>query len=95
MNKIFADAEEKYVRNFVVYGTNGNTKAYEDEACTKTVTKEDLLNAGKKGLLVSYDGAFYSVVSVKDATTHAEVTIMTVGAASAATLVTLQSATAE
>lgn len=77
MNKIFADAADKYVKHYIVYGQNDDTTAYEDAECTKEVTKEDLLNAAKKGLLVSYDGVFHAVVSVKDATTHAEVTIIT------------------
>ena len=38
MNKIFANSEEKYVKNVVIYGKANDSYVYEDSACTKKLS---------------------------------------------------------
>ena len=66
MSKIYADYEDKFVKNTIVYTTteyvyaqgSRGIMAYKDEACTEEYTREELINVCLKGaiLLVEGDG---------------------------------------
>lgn len=59
MDKIYADAEDKYVLAIVLYGKIGDKYLYTDEACTKKLTKDELFRACQVRVLVKYDDAYY------------------------------------
>lgn len=92
MNKIFANSEEKYVKNVVIYGKASDSYVYEDSACTKKLDKNTVSRLFLTGLLVNYAGAIYSVAALKDNTANGcvDVTIWNVLASTAAA-VTLHS----
>lgn len=92
MNKIYSKAEEKYVKNVVIYGKSGDNYVYEDSACTKKLDKDTVSRLFLTGLLVSYAGATYPVAALKDnsAKKCVDVTIWNVLASTAAA-VTLHS----
>ena len=93
MDVIYADAEEKFVTNFILYGKTGDNYLYTDAACTEAnrVDKDVLMNICKKGLLVSYDGTFYNPLMFKDNTANVAVTFATAISASASAATTLYS----
>lgn len=92
MNKIYAKAGEKYVKNVVIYGKSGDNYVYEDSACTKKLDKDTVSRLFLTGLLVSYAGAIYPVAALKDNSAKGcmDVTIWNVLASTAAA-VTLHS----
>lgn len=57
MNKIFEQAKDLHVRNYVVYGKTGDKKLYYDAAYKTQVTQADLEDAFTKGALLVVDGA--------------------------------------
>lgn len=79
MNKIFQDADEKYLSSVVLYAkTSGDTYLYEESTNKTTVNRATLLNLCMKGLvLISLDGTFYPVVSFKDSGSVVTVTVAT------------------
>lgn len=56
MNKIFNDAKDKNVANFVVYGKAADSKVYYEAAYTNQVTQADLEDAFNKGRLIIMSG---------------------------------------
>ena len=88
---IYADAEEKYVKAALLYGKNADNYVYSTSACAAEdkIDKDTLLNLCKKGVVVSYNDAFYQPVSFKD-DTSAGCTSLTILTA-ASTLTTLNS----
>lgn len=56
MLKIFDDAKDKNVANFVVFGKAADSKIYEDEAYTTQAKQADVEDAFKKGRLVVMNG---------------------------------------
>lgn len=68
MNKIFSKASEKYVKNVVVYGKSEDNYIYEDSGCTVKLDKDTVSRLFLTGLLVSYNGATYSVTAIKENT---------------------------
>ena len=92
MNKIFANSEEKYVKNIMIYGKANDSYVYEDSACTKKLDKDTVSRLFLTGLLVNYAGATYPVAALKDNTAKGcvDVTIWNVLASTAAA-VTLHS----
>lgn len=76
MTKIFADAEEKYVKNVILYGHTDNY-LYTDAEHTQKVDKDTVMNLCKKGVLVDYQSAFYAPISFKENSGHLEVVIAT------------------
>lgn len=60
MDKIFADSEEKFVKAVVLYGKPSDKYLYTDEACTQKLAKDDLFNLAIKGVVVKYDGLYYT-----------------------------------
>lgn len=93
MDVIYADAEEKFVKNFILYGKSGDNYLYTDAACTEAnrVAKDALMNICKKGLLISYEGTYYYPLMFKDNTTNVSVTFATTIAASTSDAITLYS----
>ena len=83
MNKIFADAEEKYAKSVILYTkASGDTYLYADVAQTTTVGHDDVLNLCQKGmLLISHSDSVYTPILYKDATGTVTVTIATVSSA--------------
>lgn len=77
MNKIFIDANEKYMAKTVLYG-HTDKYLYVDEAHKTKVDKDTVLNLCQKGLLaVVYNGFTCAPVCFKENSGHAEVTIAT------------------
>lgn len=92
MNKIFANSEEKYVKNVVIYGKASDSYVYEDSACTKKLDKDTVSRLFLTGLLVNYAGATYPVAALKDNTAKGCVDVTIWNAlASTAAAVTLHS----
>lgn len=92
MNKIFANSEEKYVKNVVIYGKASDSYVYEDRACTKKLDKNTVSRLFLTGLLVNYAGTIYPVAALKDNTAKGGVDVTIWNAlASTAAAVTLHS----
>lgn len=86
--EIYADAEEKYLKNTVLYGKSDDDYLYFESGCTNKIDKDTLMNLLLKGVLVSYGGAYYAPVLFKENAGAVEVTIATViNAASTASVV--------
>ena len=56
MSKIYADYDDKFVKNTIVYAKNVNSRldAFKDEACTIPFTADELVDAYLKGAIVSF-----------------------------------------
>lgn len=93
MDVIYADAEEKFVKNFILYGKSGDNYLYTDADCTEAnkVAKDVLLNICKKGLLINYGGTFYNPLMFKENEGNVAVTFATAISASASAATTLYS----
>lgn len=84
MEKIFIDAEEKYLAGVVVYGHTDN-KLYADAAHKVPVLNEDVVNLYDKGLLVIKDAdTTYKPVALKKNLNVYDVTVVN-GATATAT----------
>lgn len=59
MNRIYLDAKDKYVGNYVLYGNSEDNKLYYESAHEHQVTEADLVDAFMKGALVIAVGAEY------------------------------------
>lgn len=64
MNRIYADAEDKYVLNTVLYGKS--SKLYTDKETKNEVTYKDALNLCMKGAVVFDTDTYYTITSFKD-----------------------------
>ena len=87
---IYADAEQKYVMNTLLYGHTDNY-VYMDEAHTQKVDMDTLHELLSKGSIIHYESAYYTPVFWKENTGHLEVTIATAIATGASTAVVLKS----
>lgn len=77
MNKIYAQAEEKFAKTVVLYAHSDNV-LYLDAEHTTAVDRATLLNLCVKGLAVVFDtDTYYFPVSFKDNTTDVSVVIAT------------------
>lgn len=90
MTKIFADAEEKYVKTVVLYGHSDNY-LYADESHTEKIDKSTLLDLCLKGVTVKYESAYYPPVLFKENAGAIEVVIATSIGSGTSTSVTLYS----
>lgn len=88
---IYADAEEKYVKNVVLYGQSSDNYVYADAGYTQKIDKATLLNLCMKGVLVLYGGSYYAPIAFKDNTTNVSLTIATNVAATGSSSVTIYS----
>lgn len=90
MDKIFGRAEDKYVRQYHLYGkSTSDAKVYVDSDCTTQATTSELKNAFLKGAFIDIGGKLYAITSYSEASSVGSAVILTVGASNAATLVTL------
>lgn len=90
---IYADAEEKFVKNIILYGKTSDNYVHATSKTTEDdkIDKETLLELLKKGAVVKYNDDFYTPISFADETTHAALTIATAISASGSTAVVLNS----
>lgn len=65
MDRIFNDAKDKNVAVRILYGKTSGDFLYHDEATTEKVSKEDVLDAFFKGMLVLMNGEYYKIVQCK------------------------------
>ena len=87
---IYADAEQKYVMNTLLYGHTDNY-VYMDEAHTQKIDKDTLHEILSKGAIIHYESAYYTPVFWKENSGRLEVTIATAISTSASTAVVLKS----
>lgn len=76
---VYADADEKFVKNIILYGKTSNDYLNKTSACEEKdrIDKDTLLELLKKGVLISYDGTFYTPVFFKENSGAVEVTFAT------------------
>lgn len=91
--KVYADAEEKFVKNIVLYGKNSDKYIYSAKEATENdkIDAETLLELLHKGVIVSYEDAFYIPVLYKNSAGVTTLTIATKIATGASTAVELNS----
>ena len=81
MTVVYADAEEKYVKNVILYGKTADK-----------VDKDTLLNLRKKGVIISYNSTYYMPLFFKEESGGSvSVTFATAVSASASAATTLYS----
>lgn len=90
MKHIYANAEEKYVMNAILYGHTDNY-LYEDESHTQKISAKEVMNACLKGAIINYKSAYYQPAFFKENSGHVEVTIATAISSSTSTSVVLYS----
>ena len=90
---IYADAEEKFVKNIILYGKTSDNYVHATSKTTEDdkIDKETLLELLKKGVVVKYNDDFYTPLFFSDETTHVALTIATAISASGSTAVVLNS----
>lgn len=91
---IYADAEQKYVMNTLLYG-HTDEYVYLDSAHTQKIDKDTLHEILSKGAIIHYESAYYTPVFWKENSGHLDVTIATAIATGASTAVVLKSSEAE
>lgn len=90
---VYADAEEKFAKTIILYGKTSNDYLNKTSACEEAdrIDKDTLLELLKKGVLISYDGAFYTPLFFKENSGAVEVTFATAISASASAATVLYS----
>lgn len=90
---VYADAEEKFAKTTILYGKTSNDYLNKTSACVEDdrIDKDTLLELLKKGVLISYDGAFYTPLFFKENSGAVEVTFATAISASASAATVLYS----
>lgn len=90
---VYADAEEKFAKTIILYGKTSNDYLNKTSACAEEdrIDKDSLLELLKKGVLISYDGAFYTPLFFKENSGAVEVTFATAISASASAATVLYS----
>lgn len=58
MNKIYAKAEEKYVKQVILYGDTTTKNIYFDEEFHQPVPRDELYDLFLKGFTLKYNGSF-------------------------------------
>nr|DAT80863.1 MAG TPA: hypothetical protein [Caudoviricetes sp.] len=93
MTVVYADAEEKYVKNVILYGKSSDNYLYTDSKCSEVnkVDKDTLLNLCKKGVIISYNSTYYKPLFFKEEAGNVSVTFATAVSASASAATTLYS----
>ena len=68
MTVVYADAEEKYVKNVILYGKTADNYLYTDSKCSEVnkVDKDTLLNLCKKGVIINYNSTYYMPLFFKE-----------------------------
>lgn len=77
IDAIFADADEKWIKNIVLYGKDDDNYLYITDIFTAKyrVTKRVLIEIFKKGLIIFYKEAFYLPISLTITDDHVSVDI--------------------
>lgn len=90
---VYADAEEKFAKTIILYGKTSNNYLNKTSACKEEdrIDKGTLLELLKKGVLISYDGTFYTPLFFKENSGAVEVTFATAISASASAATVLYS----
>lgn len=90
---VYADAEEKFAKTTILYGKTSNDYLNKTSACAEEdrIDKDTLLELLNKGVLISYDGAFYTPLFFKENSGAVEVTFATAISASASAATVLYS----
>lgn len=57
--KIYADSEEKLVKNVIVCGDSDDGHLFYDCELQHKITKDDLLNLFTKGMIVCHNDEYY------------------------------------
>lgn len=94
MTVVYADAEEKYVKNVILYGKTPDNYLYTDSKCSEVnkVDKDTLLNLCKKGVIINYNSTYYMPLFFKEESGGSvSVTFATAVSASASAATTLYS----
>lgn len=93
MTVVYADAEEKYVKNVILYGKTADNYLYTDSECSEAnkVDKDTLLNLCKKGVIINYNSTYYMPLFFKEESGSVFVTFATAVSASASAATTLYS----
>jgi hypothetical protein len=94
MTVVYADAEEKYVKNVILYGKTDDNYLYTDSKCSEVnkVDKDTLLNLCKKGVIINYNSTYYMPLFFKEESGGSvSVTFATAVSASASAATTLYS----
>ena len=94
MTVVYAEAEEKYVKNVVLYGKASDNYLYTDSKCSEAnkVDKDTLLDLCKKWVIISYNGTYYTPLFFKEESGGSvSVTFATAVSASASAATTLYS----
>lgn len=94
MTVVYADAEEKYVKNVILYGKTSDNYLYTDSKCSEVnkVDKDTLLNLCKKGVIINYNSTYYMPLFFKEESGGSvSVTFATAVSASASAATTLYS----
>lgn len=95
MTVVYADAEEKYVKNIILYGKTSDNYLYTDSKCSEAnkVDKGTLLNLCKKGVIISYNSTYYMPLffNKEESGGSVSVTFATAVSASASAATTLYS----
>lgn len=90
MDKVYSQAKDVHVRYYRLYSKANDTYVYVDSACKTKAKTSEIKDAVLKGALVDIAGKLYSVTCYEEATNVGQVTILTAGASSAATLTVLK-----
>lgn len=74
---VYADAEEKFVKNIILYGSSADKYVYAKSTKKETdkIDKDTLMELLKKGVIIFYTDTFYTPVSFKDETTKTSVVV--------------------
>lgn len=94
MTVVYADTEEKYVKNVILYGKTADNYLYTDSKCSEAnkVDKDTLLNLCKKGVIINYNSTYYMPLFFKEESGDSvSVTFATAVSASASAATTLYS----
>lgn len=82
IDKIYEDAKDLHVADYILYAKKGDTKLYTDEAFKVQAGTATALECFNKGCLVKYDDGMYSPVSATVTSNVASLTIVVAGTAS-------------
>lgn len=66
MEKIWNDADDKNVATVILYADKDDGNVFFDSAKKNGVSKDELANLFKKGVLVSLSGVLYMPISYKE-----------------------------
>lgn len=94
MTLIYADAEEKYVKNVILYGKTGDNYLYINSECSEDakIDKATLLDLCKKGVIINYESTYYMPLFFKEESGESvSLTFATAVSSSASSATTLYS----